>query len=41
MIDEELVQALGSNIAGEHDAALSPVSDVDARRSDSGYSGDW
>lgn len=41
MIDEDLVQALGSDIEGDHDAELTPVSDVDASGSESGDAGDW
>jgi hypothetical protein len=36
MIDKDMVQALGSNIEGDHDAELSPVSNVDASGSESG-----
>jgi hypothetical protein len=39
MIDEELVQALGSNIEGDHDTEMSPVSNVDASGSESGDAG--
>jgi hypothetical protein len=35
MIDEEMVQALGSNI-GDHDTEMLPVSNVDASGSESG-----
>jgi hypothetical protein len=41
MIDEDLVQALGSDIEGDHDAELTLVSDVDASGSESGDAGDW
>jgi hypothetical protein len=41
MIDEELVQALGSDIEGDHDSEVSPVSHVDASGGESGDAGDW
>jgi hypothetical protein len=36
MIDEEMVRALGSNIEGDHDTEMLPVSNVDASGSVSG-----
>jgi hypothetical protein len=39
MIDEEMLQALGSIIEGDYDTELSPVSNVDASRSESGNAG--
>jgi hypothetical protein len=39
MIDEEMVQALGSIIKGDYDTELSPVSNVNASRSDFGDAG--
>jgi hypothetical protein len=41
MNHEELVQALGSDIEGDYDSKLSPVSHVDASGSESGDAGDW
>jgi hypothetical protein len=41
MIDEEMVQAMGGDIEGDHDSELSPVSHVDASGSESGDAGDW
>jgi hypothetical protein len=40
-IDEELFQALDSDIEGEQDPELSTVSDVHESGSDSGNAGDW
>jgi hypothetical protein len=36
MIDKEMVQALGSDIEGDHDTEMLPVSNVDASGSESG-----
>jgi hypothetical protein len=41
MVDEELVQSMGSDIEGDHDSELSPVSHVDASGNESGDAGDW
>jgi hypothetical protein len=41
VIDEELVQALGSDVEVDHDGELTPVSDVNASGSESGDAADW